>query len=175
MRLREELRIVRAEDEVFSSPSATRTATTAGLGTRAFLGSTRSAHTQTKAFALPLFRTEKAKRSSTSLLSGSDSAIRRTSSRVATRSPLAPNTTTVYTMWIRGRELPAGSPVRPLVVRFQNDAAEELRSSEDGPERRVGGRVGEGKPVGDGGDRETGACVELRRAGGLRAGRPRHL
>src|SRR5215813_8305180 len=68
----------------FSISSPTRTARTAGLGTRAFFGWTRSAQTQANPFCLPLLKTEKAKRPSASLVSGSDRAMRRTSSWVAT-------------------------------------------------------------------------------------------
>src|SRR5712692_4491830 len=45
----------------FSSRLATLAAMTFGCGTRAFFGWTRSIHTQTKPFGLPLLRTENAK------------------------------------------------------------------------------------------------------------------
>ena len=68
----------------FSAWSRTRTATTSGFGTRGFFGSTRCIQTQTKPFCLPLLSTLKAKRSAASLTPGSESAIRRTSSWLAT-------------------------------------------------------------------------------------------
>ncbi|HSD27659.1 MAG TPA: hypothetical protein VLL75_10175 [Vicinamibacteria bacterium] len=64
----------------FSAWSRTRTAITSALGTRAFLGWTRSIHTQAKPFCWPLLSTLNARRSLASLAPGSDSAIRRTSS-----------------------------------------------------------------------------------------------
>jgi hypothetical protein len=68
----------------FSAWSRTRTATTSGFATRGFLGWTLSIQTQTKPFGLPLLSTLKAKRSGASLAPGSDRAIRRTSSWLAT-------------------------------------------------------------------------------------------
>ncbi len=68
----------------FSAWSRTRTAITSGFGTRAFFGWTRSIHTQTNPFCLPSRSTLNAKRSGASVAPGSDSAIRRTSSWLAT-------------------------------------------------------------------------------------------
>src|SRR6267378_3533881 len=56
---------------------------TFGCGTRGFLSVTRSIQTQTKPFSLPLLRTEKAKWFGASSVSGSESAMRRTSACVA--------------------------------------------------------------------------------------------
>src|SRR5579862_7765936 len=67
----------------FSAVFATRTASTALLGTRGFFGSTRSIQTHTKPLSLLPLRTEKPKWSVPSLVSGSDRAMRRTSAWVA--------------------------------------------------------------------------------------------
>ena len=62
----------------FSSRLATPRRDDVRRGTRGFLGSMRSYHTHVTPFSLPLFGTEKAKRSSASTVSGSESAICRT-------------------------------------------------------------------------------------------------
>src|SRR5262249_46573540 len=62
-----------------TSRSATRTASTAGFGTRAFFGSIRSIQTQQMPLDLPFTWTENAKRSVDSTTPGSESAILRTS------------------------------------------------------------------------------------------------
>src|SRR5688500_13118635 len=67
----------------FCALFATRTASTPGLGTRAFFGSSRSSHTQANPFDFPLFITENAKRSVPSSAPGRDIAILRTSACVA--------------------------------------------------------------------------------------------
>jgi len=72
----------------FSAWSRTRTARTPGFGTRGFFGSTRSIQIQAKPFCLPLLSTLKANRSGASLTPGSERAIRRTSSWVATFLPV---------------------------------------------------------------------------------------
>jgi FSR family fosmidomycin resistance protein-like MFS transporter len=72
----------------FSAWSRTRTAITSGFGTRGPFGWILSIQTQTKPFGLPLLSTLNAKRSAASLAPGSDSAIRRTSSWLATFLPL---------------------------------------------------------------------------------------
>jgi hypothetical protein len=55
-------------------------AITPGFGTRGFFGSTRSIHTHRIPFGLPQPFTEKAKRSSCSIVAGSDNAMRRSRS-----------------------------------------------------------------------------------------------
>src|SRR5689334_21459375 len=64
---------------------ATRIASTAGLGTRAFFGSTRSFHTHANPLNLSLIGTENAKSVSDSRTAGCASAMRRMSACVAMR------------------------------------------------------------------------------------------
>lgn len=72
-----------ASNSSFSTRLATRTASTSGLGALDFFGSIRSFQVQANPLSLPLLGTLKPKWPVASLVSGSDSATRRTSSWVA--------------------------------------------------------------------------------------------
>src|SRR6267142_4375820 len=90
----------------FSSRSNTRTARTAGFGTRGFFGVMRSCQTQTKPFSLLPLRTENPNPFAHCVVDGSEEAMRRTSSWLA-MAPLPE----------RGCEDPRdmlGPPLRPV-------------------------------------------------------------
>ena len=68
----------------FSALLATRTASTSGRATRARFGAGRSSHTHANPLSFLALRTEKANRSSLSVVAGNDRAMRRTSRWSAT-------------------------------------------------------------------------------------------
>src|SRR5262245_57146537 len=112
----------------FSPRFGTRTASTFGLATRGFFGSTRSIHTHAMPFGLAPRppATENAKRSASSVVSGSLAMTRRTSARLAItpccRTPLGSAFTGRLHAPLHYGRCVVGSPPARLLVRVDAEA-----------------------------------------------------